>query len=42
MRYLEHLDGAEIAEALGITEGAVKVRLMRALQRMRGLLRADV
>jgi RNA polymerase sigma-70 factor (ECF subfamily) len=42
MRYLEHLDGAEIAEALGITEGAVKVRIMRALQRMRGLLKADI
>jgi RNA polymerase sigma-70 factor (ECF subfamily) len=41
MRYLEHLDGAEIAEALGITEGAVKLRLLRALQRMRGLLPAD-
>jgi len=41
MRYLEHLDGAGIAEALGITEGAVKVRLLRALQRMRGRLRTD-
>ena len=41
MRYLEHLDGADIAEALGISEGAVKVRLLRALQRMRGLLRPE-
>ena len=41
MRYLEHLDGADIAEALGITEGAVKVRLLRALQRMRGRLRVE-
>jgi RNA polymerase sigma-70 factor (ECF subfamily) len=41
MRYLEHLNGAEIAEALGITEGAVKVRLLRALQRMRGRLPAE-
>ena len=41
MRYLEHLDGSEIAEALGITEGAVKVRLLRALQRMRGRLRVE-
>jgi RNA polymerase sigma-70 factor, ECF subfamily len=40
MRYLEHLDGGEIAETLGITEGAVKVRLLRALQRMRGRLPA--
>ena len=41
MRYLEQLDGADIAEALGITEGAVKVRLLRALQRMRGRLRVE-
>jgi RNA polymerase sigma-70 factor (ECF subfamily) len=38
MRYLEQLDNADIAEALGITEGAVKMRLLRALQRMRGRL----
>ncbi len=30
MRYLEQLGAAEIAEALGITEGAVKARLLRA------------
>ena len=41
MRYLEHLDGVDIAEALGITDGAVKVRLLRALQRMRGRLRVE-
>ncbi len=41
MRYLEHLDGGDIAEALGISEGAVKLRLLRALQRMRGLLRVE-
>jgi RNA polymerase sigma-70 factor (ECF subfamily) len=41
MRYLEHLDGAQIGEALGITEGAVKLRLLRALQRMRGRLRVE-
>ncbi len=38
MRYLEHLDDVDIAEALGITDGAVKVRLLRALQRLRGRL----
>lgn len=30
MRYFEQLSAAEIAEATGITEGAVKVRLLRA------------
>ncbi|WP_165233729.1 sigma-70 family RNA polymerase sigma factor [Aquisphaera insulae] len=40
MRYLEQLGAAEIAEALGITEGAVKARLLRALIRMRALLEA--
>lgn len=41
MRYLEQLGTAEIAEALGITEGAVKARLLRALIHMRGRLEAD-
>ncbi len=41
MRYLEQLSAAEIAEALGITEGAVKARLLRALIHMRGRLEAD-
>jgi RNA polymerase sigma-70 factor, ECF subfamily len=41
MRHLEQLSTAEIAAALGITEGAVKVRLLRALVRLRGQLRAD-
>ncbi|WP_422926740.1 sigma-70 family RNA polymerase sigma factor [Singulisphaera sp. PoT] len=41
MRYLEQLSAAEIAEALGITEGAVKARLLRALIHMRGHLEAD-
>jgi RNA polymerase sigma-70 factor (ECF subfamily) len=41
LRYLEMLTNAEIAEVLGITEGAVKVRHFRALERFRGLLDAD-
>jgi RNA polymerase sigma-70 factor (ECF subfamily) len=38
MRYLEQLSFAEIAAALGLTEGAVKVRHFRALDRVRRLL----
>ena len=38
LRYLEMLTNAEIAEVLGITEGAVKVRHFRALERFRGLM----
>jgi RNA polymerase sigma-70 factor (ECF subfamily) len=41
MRHLERLRSSEIAEALGITEGAVESRLLRALMRFRGLLEAD-
>ena len=41
MRYLEHLSIAEMAEALGITEGAVKVRLLRALERTRSRMEED-
>ena len=41
MRYLEQLGTGAIAEAIGITEGAVKARLLRALIRMRGRLEAD-
>lgn len=40
MRHLEQLGTAEIAEALGITEGAVESRLLRALIRLRGRLEA--
>lgn len=40
MRYLEQLSAAEIAETLGITEGAVKARLLRALIHMRSGLEA--
>ncbi|WP_165221717.1 sigma-70 family RNA polymerase sigma factor [Aquisphaera insulae] len=38
MRHLEHLSISEIAEAVGISEGAVKVRLLRALVRLRARL----
>jgi RNA polymerase sigma-70 factor (ECF subfamily) len=41
MRYLEQLTNREIAAALGITEGAVKVRHLRALERLRGLLAGE-
>ena len=38
MRHLEELSAAEVAAALGISEGAVRVRLLRALSRLRNLL----
>jgi RNA polymerase sigma-70 factor (ECF subfamily) len=38
MRNLEHLSIAEIAAVLAISEGAVKVRHLRALRRLKGLL----
>jgi len=38
MRYLEQLSMAEIAAVMGSTEGAVKVRHLRALERLRGRL----
>ena len=41
MRYVERLSTAEMAEALGISEGAVKSRHLRAVIRMRGLLEGD-
>jgi RNA polymerase sigma-70 factor (ECF subfamily) len=41
LRYLELLTNAEIAEVLGISEGAVKVRHFRALERFRGLLEEE-
>jgi RNA polymerase sigma-70 factor (ECF subfamily) len=41
LRYLEQLRHADIAAVLGITEGAVKVRHVRALERLRGLLEQE-
>jgi RNA polymerase sigma-70 factor (ECF subfamily) len=38
MRNLEHLSIVEIAAVLGISEGAVKVRHLRALRRLKALL----
>jgi RNA polymerase sigma-70 factor (ECF subfamily) len=42
MRYLEQLTTGEIAAVLEITESAVKSRHFRALERLRGLLGADL
>ena len=41
MRYLEQLSVGEIAETLAITEGAAKVRLLRALDRLRSRMDGD-
>jgi RNA polymerase sigma-70 factor, ECF subfamily len=41
MRHLEQLSTAEIAATLGVAEGTVKVRLLRALVRLRGQLGAE-
>jgi RNA polymerase sigma-70 factor, ECF subfamily len=38
LRYLEGLSNPDIAAALGVSEGAVKMRHLRALERLRGLL----
>ena len=42
MRHFEHLSAAEIAETLGIREGAVKLRLLRALDRIRAIMEVDL
>lgn len=42
LRHLEQLSTREIASVLGIAEGAVKTRHLRALQRLRGLLTEHV
>jgi RNA polymerase sigma-70 factor (ECF subfamily) len=39
LRYLEHLSTAEAAAVLGVSEGAVRVRMLRALRRLRDLLK---
>jgi RNA polymerase sigma-70 factor (ECF subfamily) len=41
LRYLEQLSTAEVAAVLGITTGAVKVRHLRALERIRLLMSDD-
>jgi RNA polymerase sigma-70 factor, ECF subfamily len=41
MRHLEGMTAAEVGAILGISEGAVRVRLVRALKRLRGLLDLD-
>jgi RNA polymerase sigma-70 factor (ECF subfamily) len=41
MRYLEQMETPEIAVSLGISEGAVRNRLYRALIRLRALLEGD-
>jgi len=41
LRHLEQLTSREIAGVLGISEGAVKVRHVRALERLRDLLGED-
>jgi len=40
LRYLEQLPTAETAAVLGMSEGAVKMRLLRAVQRLRDLLKS--
>lgn len=41
LRHLEHLSTREIAAVLGISEGAVKTRHLRALERLRMLLESE-
>ena len=41
MRHLEGMSSAEVGEVLGVGEGAVRARLVRALKRLRGLLDGD-
>ena len=41
MRHLEGMSSVEIGPILGVSEGAVRVRLVRALKRLRALLDLD-
>jgi RNA polymerase sigma-70 factor (ECF subfamily) len=41
LRYLEQLSNAEIGAVLGVSAGAVKMRHLRALERIRGLLAGE-
>jgi RNA polymerase sigma-70 factor, ECF subfamily len=41
LRHLEHLSMRECAATLGVTEGAARVRHLRALERLRTTLEAD-
>jgi len=41
LRHLEHLSTREIAAILGASEGAVKVRHLRAFERLRALLESE-
>jgi RNA polymerase sigma-70 factor (ECF subfamily) len=42
LRHVEHLSTKEVAAILGIKEGAVRVRLLRALQRFRDVLQLEL
>lgn len=39
MRFYQQKDLAEVAAALGVSEGAAKIRILRALEKLRALLR---
>ena len=41
LRYLEQHSTAETAAVLGLGDGAVKMRLLRALQRLRDILQGE-
>jgi RNA polymerase sigma-70 factor (ECF subfamily) len=41
MRYLERMSGKEVAEVLGISESAVKMRQLRGLERIKALLKDE-
>jgi DNA-directed RNA polymerase specialized sigma24 family protein len=41
LRYLEQLSAREVGVILGINEAAAKKRALRALQRLRGLLKDE-